>query len=83
LRGVRPSDQLQHSAASGPSDKDLDAARHINGLLNEFYTFFEHIKFAFLIPFSWCLTICHFILVLNWRILVSAQGCVFSKRPGA
>ncbi|KAI0300756.1 hypothetical protein BC826DRAFT_990199 [Russula brevipes] len=41
---------------------------------DEFKPFLEHLKFAVLIPLSWTLTLWRFVLIIIWRIWVSASS---------
>jgi hypothetical protein len=47
--------------------------QRLKGLPHEFADFFEHLKFAILIPLSWYLTMFKFFRVLVWRFFVSAR----------
>ncbi|KAI0267674.1 hypothetical protein BC834DRAFT_968610 [Gloeopeniophorella convolvens] len=65
-----PVDQLHLPDASVlfyPSDKSLKA--RLTAFRDEISLFFEHLKYVILVPFSWFLTMQHFIRVIIWRFL--------------
>ncbi|KAH9998810.1 hypothetical protein BJV74DRAFT_187322 [Russula compacta] len=66
---------LRFQSASDPnmssnrSGTDQALSQRLSLLCEEFNTFFEHIKFAILIPLGWWWTLWHFVIVLTWDIL--------------